>query len=345
MPATLTSTYVTFPKQGEVALATETIRTDDLGGTEVVVRNEATIISAGTELAGLHNIEGRTTYPARSGYGSIGVVEAVGPAVTDVKPGDRVFYAGKHASVNRFVHGQDHQWGILYPCPKGIDAVEATFGCMAEIAMTAPNITELDLGDTVAVFGLGLVGNLAAQLYQLRGARVIGVDPVKSRCDLARRVGIATVIDAPAAQQLEAIRAATGGRGADVTVDAAGHSAVAAQAVHATAVMGQVVLLGSPRAPYQADLTPVMSAIHTQCLTVRGAHMWQFPAFAVRGAKRTVPWAYATCFDLIASGRLKVRELASHVVAPEQAPQAYHGLHHEKEVWTGAVIDWRKLRA
>jgi threonine dehydrogenase-like Zn-dependent dehydrogenase len=335
------ATYVVFPELGKVAVASEELDTGNLGPNEVVMRNEATIISSGTELATLHSIEGTTSFPCRPGYGSIGVVESVGTAVKDFKPGDRAFYAGKHASAQRFTHNQDHQWGLLYPCPKGIDAVDATFACMAEIAMTAPNITELALGDTAAVFGLGLVGNLAAQLYQAAGARVIGVDPVKSRCELARRVGIETVVDAPADQQVAAVKSLTGGAGAAVTVDAVGHSAVIATAVQATALMGQVVLLGSPRAKFPSDLTPTMSDIHVRCLTLRGAHMWQFPAFAVRGAKKTVPWGYQTCFELIRSRRLKVRELASHVIKPADAPKAYHGLQHEKEAWTGVVIDWR----
>jgi threonine dehydrogenase-like Zn-dependent dehydrogenase len=335
------SSYVCFPALGKVTLEQEDVDTANLAPMEAVIRNEATIISAGTELAGLHSIEGKTKYPTRTGYGSIGIVQALGSGVTDVKVGDRVFYAGKHALINRFLHGQDHQWGILYPAPKDLDPVEAAFVCMAEIAMTAPNITELDLGDTVAVFGLGLVGNLAAQLYQIAGARVIGVDPVKSRCELARRVGIETVVDVAPDQQVDAVKALTGGKGAAVTVDAVGHSAVVGTAIRATALMGQVLLLGSPRAPFSADLTELMSAIHVNCLTVRGAHMWQFPAFPVRGAKQTVPWGYATCFDLIRARKLKVRELASHVIKPQDAPKAYHGLQHEKDVWTGVVIDWR----
>ncbi len=335
------STYVVFPEKGKVALASHEVDTGSLAPMEVVMRNEATIISAGTELAALHSIEGTTTYPAGTGYGSIGTVLAAGAGVKDFQIGDRAFYAGRHALVQRFMHGQDHQWGRLYRAPKDLDPIEAAFVCMAEIAMTAPNITELSLGDTVAVFGLGVVGNLAAQFYQLRGARVIGIDPVKSRCDLARKIGISTVVDVAPGKQVEAVKALTGGAGAAVTVDAAGHSAVVATAVEATALFGQVVLLGSPRASFNADLTPTMRTIHTNGLVVRGAHMWRFPASEVRGAKQTVSWAYQTCFELIAAKKLKVRELASHVIKPEQAPEAYHGLQYDKDTWTGVIIDWR----
>ena len=141
----------------------------------MVVQNEATLISAGTELAGLYGDEPSATYPSRSGYAAIGRLIAKGEAVGDFAIGDRVFYAGSHASAQRFLHGQNHQWGRLYPVPEGIAPEDAVFVCLAEIAMTAPNVTTLDIGDTVAVFGLGLIGILAAQLYQLKGARVLAV--------------------------------------------------------------------------------------------------------------------------------------------------------------------------
>lgn len=160
--------FVEFSAKGVVALQTEEITTDNLAPWEVVVQNETTLISAGTELSNLYGTEPRAKYPSRSGYAAIGRLVAKGEAVNDFSIGDRVFYAGNHASAQRFLHGQDHQWGQLYPVPEGITSEDAVFVCLVEIAMTAPNITMLDLGDTVAVFGLGLVGNLAAQLYQIQ---------------------------------------------------------------------------------------------------------------------------------------------------------------------------------
>jgi threonine dehydrogenase-like Zn-dependent dehydrogenase len=207
--------------------------------------------------------------------------------------------------------------------------------------MTAPNATELALGDTVAVFGLGLVGNLAAQLYRLRGARVIGVDPVGTRCDLAREVGIDCVVDVPPSDQVEAVKEATGGEGAQVTVDATGLTPVCMTCVQATALFGQVVLLGSPRAAMEGNLTDVFGPIHMNGLVVRGAHMWRMPVTGDRNVRQSVEWAFATVFDLIARGDLKVRELISHVIAPDGTPAAYDGLQNSPNDYTGVVIDWR----
>ncbi len=333
--------YIVFPKPNVVEVCTEEVSTQDLAPLEVVVRNEASIISAGTELSRLTDVLGGTKYPLRPGYGSIGRVVAKGSGVEDVQIGQRVFYAGKHASVQRFLHGQNHQWGILYPVREDVDPVEATFACLAQIAMTAPNVTQLHLGDTVAVFGLGAVGNLAAQLYRLAGARVIGLDPVEARCEQARRVGIAEVINVAPDQQVQAVKDLTAGQGAHVTVDAAGHSAVIANALQATRLFGQVILLGTPRAAYSRDITPLMMKIHESGLVVRGAHMWRIVPSDIREVRLSVAWALRTVIDFIAAGQLKVRELLTHTIGPDEVPAAYEGLQSNPQAYTGVVIDWR----
>jgi 2-desacetyl-2-hydroxyethyl bacteriochlorophyllide A dehydrogenase len=335
------STYIEFPSKGVVEVKTENLPTTKLGPCEVLIRNETSMLSAGTELARLHGLDANTTFPARPGYGTVGRIEAAGRDVKDFRPGDRVFYAGKHCSVQRFVHGENHQWGHLFAVPEKLDAVDAAVGCMAEIAMTAPECTDVALNDTVAVFGLGLVGNLAAQMYALRGARVIGVDPVKERCDIARRVGIGAVIGATPQKQVEALRKATGGEGPDVCVDATGVTGVVMNCVRAVKLFGQVVLLGSPRAEVQGNLTEAFSLIHVNGLVVRGAHMWRYPVKEDRNSRRSVRWMFANTFDLIAAGKLHVRELISHVIKPSQAPAAYDGLQNKRDEYTGAVIDWR----
>jgi len=307
---------------------------------EVLVRNEASLISAGTELANLHNLTGNVEYPCRSGYASVGRVLSVGDAVSDFKAGDRVFYAGKHAEHQRFEHGQDHQWGRLYPVPDSIPSNEAPFVCLAQIAMVAPMLSTVHAGDTVAVFGLGVIGNLCAQLYRVMGCRVIGLDPVAKRCELARQTGISLTVDCPVEQQVDAVKELTGGAGAEITVDAVGHAAVGRSCVAATALLGQVLILGTPRSPLPGDLNQVFHDVHMRGITVRGAHMWQFPAFDVRGAKLTVPRAYRTIYNWMDEGALKVKPLLSHAVPLDRAPEVYERLMSDRDTYWGVVFTY-----
>jgi len=154
-------------------------------------------------------------------------------------------------------------------------------------------------------------------------------------------VGIATVIDVPGERQVEAVRAATGGDGADVCVDATGLTPVVMNCVNAARLFGQVVLLGTPRAPHQGNVTDAFLAVHMNGLIVRGAHMWRYPVKPDRNGRRSVTWMFANVFDLIARRKLRVRELISHVVKPGDVPRAYDGLMNRRDEYTGVVIDWR----
>jgi 2-desacetyl-2-hydroxyethyl bacteriochlorophyllide A dehydrogenase len=334
-------TYLLFPERDVVRVERESVSEDALAPNEALIRSETSIISAGTELARLRGLETGGQFPTRPGYGTIGRILDKGSALDGFAVGERVFFAGKHASVQRFRHGEGHQWAHLFKVPEALDPIAASVACMAQIAATAPTITELRLGDRVAVFGLGLVGILAAQLYRLRGARVLGVDPVASRCELAQRAGITETCQVPPPEQAEAVRSWSGGEGAHVVCDATGVSPAIASAIQCIAPFGQLVLLGSPRAAWQSNTTELLSAIHMRGLVVRGAHMWRFPVCAERNVATTVEWNFATIFEQIGSGALQVRELISHVIPPEQAPEAYAGLRDEPQRWTGVVIDWR----
>jgi len=337
------SKQIEFASAGVVAIATREIDLSDLKVNEVVIQNEASIISSGTELANLYAVGRKNpVFPYYPGYGAIGRIIAKGSGVTDFEIGERTYFAGKHASVQKFEHANEEQWSHLFKIDQRLDPVEGVVGCMAEIALTAPNITPLKLNDTVAIFGLGIVGVLASMLYKIYGAKVIGLDPVKERCALAKRVGIETVIDALPEAQVEELKKITGGRGADITVDCVGHSAVICNCVKGTAYMGQIVLLGTPRAPYESDMNPMLQDVHVRGLVMRGALLERYPLKKDRfGSEMSVEWALQTVFELIGTRRLDVRPLLSHVISYGEAPQTYRGLHEQLSHYTSAVIDWR----
>lgn len=335
------SKYVVFPEPNVVEVKTEELKTDGLGPKEVLIRNEASIISPGTELATLAGKEIGVQFPKRPGYGSIGKILAKGNEVNDFEVGDRVFYSGYHASVQRFTHEQGHQWGHLFPVLKDLDPVEAALGCMVEISMTAPNFTELRIGDTVVVYGLGIVGMLAALMYKIKGAHVIAADPVQKRCDLAISLGIDEVVSCPPDQQVEEVMKRTGGLGASFTVDAVGHSAIIRTCVKTTAPLGEILLLGSPRAPLTGDINEIMWDVHLNGKSIRGMHMFRYPVKSGRGVKMDVEWAFATAFDLIKKKRIDARKLISHLILPDDAPATYTGLRENLNEYFCTVIDWR----
>jgi 2-desacetyl-2-hydroxyethyl bacteriochlorophyllide A dehydrogenase len=339
---TLDARYAVFSQKNTVTFQTESLPASDLHPDALLIETEATVISAGTEVATLTGDDPTVTYPVRPGYGNVGRVIARGARVSEFAVGERVFSFGKHTTHSLMTPPNNPIFEGVFPMDDSIPLYDAVMLRMGLIAFAAPQLTDFEAGDTVAVFGLGLVGNLAAQLYKLAGARVIALDPMPERCELARKSGIETVLNVAPAQQVEAIRDLTGGKGATVTVDAAGFSASVINAVAACADYGQIISLGSPRTPYQTDVTETLRHIHLRWLTLRGALEWRLPPQPVTGGGHSIKSNLARLVDFYKSGQLNIRPLISQIVKPEQLPDAYLNLQHHKASWWGVVIDWRK---
>ena len=339
----------TGPEQAEL----EAVEVDpgDLRPGEALVRAEYSIISAGTEGASYTNLMPQTPsiyrsrpviYPARTGYGHLGEVLAVGTGVTDIKPGERVLTFSRHAGIVRANAAR-----FAMPVPKEADGTRVVFTRMAGVAITALRASSAGAGDKVAVIGLGLVGNLAAQLLQLAGCDVIAFDVAPRRLELARECGIRNVHNSneedPVAVTREWAGAEDNRGGARIVVEAIGRSDLVAQAVEMTGRHGEVVLLGSPRAPYQADLTPLLARVHLLAIKLIGALEWTFPIPAdTERARHTIADNYRQILGWIMDGRLVVDPLRTHVLPPERCQEAYYGLAHYKDDYLGVVFDWTR---
>ena len=328
--------------QNQVALQTAEVDPRGLASNELLIDTEYTFISSGTELANYTGREPKVfqkgewcEYPWRSGYANVGIVREVGADVTRAAPGDRVFTYGRHASTVQY--SQDR---LVAPVREAVDPAVVAASRMAGVAMTAIVVGEIGTNPWVVVFGLGLVGNLASQMFRIHGCRVIGVDPVAERRALAQRCGIARTVGGDADEAQAQIQEITNGDLGDITVDAVGHSGVVMQALRATASHGQIIILGTPRVSVPGDLTDLLSETHLRWITIRGALEWCVPMYPDIG-NRTSQWSkQQTIFDWMARGQLQVEPLISHRLKPEQIKQAYDGLLNEPNVYTGVVLDW-----
>lgn len=318
-----------------------------------LLRTRATFISAGTELAVFAGLEPRLAdpkegywkYPFKPGYANIADVLAVGQGVTRVHPGQRVFTFAPHASHHVFTLWD---WDVIEPVPQALDDETAAAARMALVSITALQVADVQLGDWVVVYGLGVVGNLAAQLLQLAGCRVIGVDPVETRCQLATDCGVERVVadsGERAAQRIRRlidVRARRADGRPDICVDAVGHGRVVADAINLVGKGGQVIVLGSPRAPHEADLSQLMQRAFSNWITVKGALEWRLPRLASvdPAARHSSQSNLRLIFDLIERGRLRVQPLISHRLPAAHIQQAYEGLLLQKDRYTGVVLRW-----
>jgi L-iditol 2-dehydrogenase len=182
--------------------------------------------------------------------------------------------------------------------PEGLDA--ETFiggGCGLVTAMHAVERAGLRLGHSVVVLGAGPVGQSAAALSALGGAGpVIVVGAPGSRLEFARRMGASHVLDlaVPHAERIEAVRALTGGRGADIVIEAAGVPEAVPQAMDLVRDGGRVVVCGQYT---DAGTTPIHphAQINRKHIDIHGcwgsdfSHLYRAVHVAAKHA-HTVPW-------------------------------------------------------
>jgi 2-desacetyl-2-hydroxyethyl bacteriochlorophyllide A dehydrogenase len=315
---------------------------DELGPTQVLVKAVRTLVSAGTEIAiysGAHI--GYSTpgsryprLPYNAGYAFAGKVERVGAEVADLKPGDRVTGSMGH---------QD--WVVvdtartdLDRIPEGVSFEQACLSRLATISVQGVRLSRVTMGEHVAVFGQGLIGQFARQFAGIAGASsIVAVDLIDSRLEIARRHGATHTVN-PSRDDLAAtIAAATGGQGVNVAIEATGNAAVTNDALHSVARMGRVVLLGSPRGKLEID---IYHDIHGRGVSLIGAHANTMPATPNAFHPWTLLENRRMALELMRQGRLKTDGLITHHVAAADALPVWDALTTHQQDYLGVVIDW-----
>lgn len=336
--------YIIIDEKASARCASEpfNVQETDLKENEAIIETTMTMISAGTELSRVYAIKQGFSYPVYPGYTAVGKVIAKGKGLTGIEINDRVFYSGPHASINRYNHVGTTQGNKIMKIDPRLSDKQACLIQMGLIAMNAVTACSGKLTDTAAVYGLGTIGIITALLLQKEGMRVIAFDPVESRCKEAKDAGIHEVFHVEPDKQVETLMSVTNNKGSDISVDVSGISGAIVNAVMGSAKHGQVILLGSPRASFTTDITPMLNAIHMKMLEVKGAFNELNPYPSTDGTRRSVLRDFDTVQRLILDNTLDAEKIISHTITPDQIMEAYHGLMYEKEKWHCVVIDWTK---
>ncbi len=326
---------------------------------EVLVRTAASLVSAGTErmlvefaeksllgkvrarpdlarqvldkarregvLPTLEASFNRLDQPMPLGYSSAGVIEGLGEGVQGFSVGQRVACAGGGFAVHA-------EWvgvpvNLIAPLPNQVDFESAAFATLGAIALHGFRLAHPQLGERVAVIGLGLLGLLAVQIAQAAGCQVFGVDLAPERVALAQQLGAQAVLR-PAA--IEAALAFSRGRGCDSVlicadtpstdpVELAG--AIARDRARVVAV-GAVGLTLPRKIYYEKELSFINSRSY-------GPGRYD-PLYEEGGLDYPIGYVRWTegrnleaIVDLLAAGRMDVRPLITHRFPISQAPAAY----------------------
>ena len=121
------------------------------------------------------------------GYSLAGTVLELGASVSKLRPGDRVACVGAEYAHHAEIVAVPEQ--LVIPVTEGVSTAAAAFAAVGAIALHGVRRSGLVLGETAAVIGLGLVGQLTVQLVKATGCHVLGMDPKPARCHLAEQLG------------------------------------------------------------------------------------------------------------------------------------------------------------
>jgi len=309
------------------------------GPGEVLIRTHCSLISIGTELSIL---EGDTPtgevwqrlrrYPALPGYDNVGTVVEVGEGVEQDWLGRRVASWGRHGGY--VTVGVERCW----PVTRDVSDAESTFLVLGQIALNGLRRSGLCFGESAAVYGLGIIGQLTVQLCRFAGARpVFGIDASRDRvARLAQATGVTGICTAeedPAEQIVDATR----GRMADVVFELTGNGEILPDEVAVLRGQGRFVIVSSPRSPTQFDFHDLCNA---PSLTIIGAHNSSHPAHATPADPWTMSRHAELFFDLVADGELAVRPLISDRADVADAPEVYERLMADRTQTMGVILRW-----
>lgn len=261
------------------------------------------------------------------GYAGAGIVAEKHDTVANgFEVGDRVAYGGEGTGHGEWILATKH---FVAEVPDEVSLKDASFATLGSIALNSVRTAGVEIGEVVAVLGLGLVGQLISQLVAQQGGTVIGIDLKPDRLELAQQLGAAHVLQADSYLR-EAVSALTGGRGVDcVIVAAAAKSAgPCQQALEICRERGRIVVVGAVElnfpweAMYLKEIQLLMSrAYGPGCYD--SAYEKQGRDYPIAQVRWTAQRNMQEFLRLLAAGRVRVHPLISHEFALEDADQAY----------------------
>jgi predicted dehydrogenase/threonine dehydrogenase-like Zn-dependent dehydrogenase len=267
----------------------------------------------------------RLDQPMVLGYSSSGVIEAIGPGLTGFSVGDRVACAGGGFAVHAELAVVPQN--LLARVPESVELDQAAFATLGAIAMHGFRLAQPQIGESVAIIGMGLLGLLAAQISRAAGCQVLGIDTNNQRVQLAESMGFQAV---ERSQAESACSAFTHGNGADIVLICADTSSddpveLAARIARDRAVVvavGAVGLKLQRKLYYDKELDLRISRSYgpgryDPDYEERGK---DYPSGYVRWTEGRNIQAFV---DLLAGNKINLKPLITHRFPIDQAEKAY----------------------
>jgi predicted dehydrogenase/threonine dehydrogenase-like Zn-dependent dehydrogenase len=264
--------------------------------------------------------------PLPLGYCNVGRVIEVGEGVSEFRVGDRVASNGQHAEIVCVPKN------LVTKIPDNVTDEEAVFTVIGSIGLQGLRLINPTLGETVVVTGLGLIGLITAQLLMANGCKVIGIDFDPVKLEIAKKWGV-VACDAKNEDVVKFVEANTDGIGADAVLITASSKSndIIGEAARMSRKRGRIVLVGVVGLNIsRADFYEKELSFQVSCSYGPGRYDDQYEQRGIDYPLPFVRWTEKRNFDTIlqsiSSGKLRVKELVTEVVALQDYQKIYSGI-------------------
>lgn len=279
----------------------------------------------------VRKVQERLKAPTTLGYSCAGVVAAVGSQVEDFRVGDRVAVIGEAVATHSEYNNVPRN--LCVAVPEGVSLDHASCSAVGAIALQAVRQAKLELGETVAVIGLGLLGQFLVQLCRANGCRVVGIDPDTSKHAVALAGGADLVCGPSMDESLAAALRLSGGQGVDCVMIT---TAIKDKGpIETTAAMlrdrGRAVCLGNTyieldwRTWFAKEIDFLFSRAMGPGIFDMD-YFWRGRDYPVGYVRWSANRNMAAVLDLIAQGRLDLSRLVTHRFPFAEAPKVFDGI-------------------
>lgn len=308
---------------------------------QVLVRTAYSGISSGTERRKLFSEslgerDERHVWPmvGAFGYMAAGEIIAIGDAVSGLSVGDRV-HVGRPFGGHREIIDADALACVALP--DGIDDLTAACMYWAVPPLLGLLAAEPTYYEDAVVIGLGPLGLCAIQLLTRTARRVVGIDPIATRRDLALDLGATATLDPTSDTFIEQARAVLPD-GPEIALEASGSQGGLEVALDIIRPKGRIAIVGSQRLLHDFDLFWPLQHSGATIVPIHRPGMGSPQSGGLESpARRYLP----DVIDMILRDRLSLEPLITRVVSPGEAPVAIERLHHHPDEIIGMAIDWR----
>ncbi|HEY9075548.1 MAG TPA: zinc-binding alcohol dehydrogenase [Anaerolineaceae bacterium] len=272
-------------------------------------------------------------YPIRNlGYEEVGEVIETGVDARDIPLGTRIYGTWNHRTTAILPADIARQRQM----PEGAEPITGIFSHIGAVALNGVHDAQIRLGDIVAIFGMGALGQIVLQAAMRSGGKVIAIDLHESRLQAARTHGAWKTLNARTEKVAEAIKDLTGGMGADVCIEVSGAVPALNEAIRSAAYNSRVIAMGF----FQGDAAGLIlgdefhhNRINLVCSQISGVapdlqHRWNKPRL------------WRSVIQMQKDGWLDLKSLVTHTAPFEQAASLFQALDQAPEQVMQAVIQF-----